>query len=188
MVSCVDTCFAMEPARALRLKGYAVMFGSAVQYTSNIGMLYGFVTRDITTSGYRGLPRRILRMHGGDVRGRRKPYVSGLGKGAGQRREQATVPAPTELAQGRCDGGRAYRVHGALLLRCDRCRSGSEQAGRCRYDYSRVDCLRVVVRVIVAAAAAAAAGCRCARRSWSRRAQSTATPRAQHCNAGAGRA
>jgi len=51
MVSCVDTCFAMEPARALRLKGYAVMFGSAVQYTSNIGMLYGFVTRDITTSG-----------------------------------------------------------------------------------------------------------------------------------------
>ena len=51
MVSCVDTCFAMEPARALRLKGYAVMFGSAVQYTSNIGVLYGFVTGDITYIG-----------------------------------------------------------------------------------------------------------------------------------------
>ena len=51
MVSCVDTCFAMEPARALHLKGYAVMFGSAVQYTSNIGVLYGFVTGDITYIG-----------------------------------------------------------------------------------------------------------------------------------------
>ena len=39
LVSCIDTCFAMEPARALRLKGFAVTFGSAAQYTSNIGTL-----------------------------------------------------------------------------------------------------------------------------------------------------
>jgi hypothetical protein len=39
MMSCVDTCFAMEPARALRLKGYVVVFGSIAQYASTVGAL-----------------------------------------------------------------------------------------------------------------------------------------------------
>ena len=42
LMSCVDTCFAMETARALRLKGYVVVFGSIAQYASTVGVLFCF--------------------------------------------------------------------------------------------------------------------------------------------------
>ena len=46
LMGCVDTCFAMDPSRALRLKGYAVAFASAAQNTCSIGVLFSLASGD----------------------------------------------------------------------------------------------------------------------------------------------
>ena len=50
MMGCADACFAMEPARALRLKGHAVVFGSFAQYASTVGLLYSLTSGDFVDS------------------------------------------------------------------------------------------------------------------------------------------
>jgi len=46
LMGCVDTCFAMDPSRALRLKGYAVVFATAAQLVCSIGVLFELATGD----------------------------------------------------------------------------------------------------------------------------------------------